>query len=153
MTVRVHDECGRTRQGRGPEADRMTVRTFRCYAEMAAHLDALLAQLQALGYGERDCFGIRLALEEAMVNALKHGHKGDSAREATLRYELSEDSVLAEVEDQGPGFDPGTVPDPLAPENLERPTGRGLLLMRRYMSWVRFSSRGNRVSMCRHRSP
>jgi serine/threonine-protein kinase RsbW len=118
---------------------------------MLVHLDALVAQLQGLGYSDRELFGVRLALEEAMVNALKHGHQGDASKEAVLRYRLTAVSLLAEVEDQGPGFDPEAVPDPLAPENLERPSGRGLLLMRRYMSWVRHNSRGNRVTLCRYR--
>jgi serine/threonine-protein kinase RsbW len=118
---------------------------------MLEHLDALVARLGQLGYCERELFGIRLALEEAMVNALKHGHRGDPSLEAVLRYRLSSVSVLVEVEDRGEGFNPAAVPDPLAPENLQRPSGRGLLLMRRYMSWVRHNARGNRVTMCRYR--
>jgi serine/threonine-protein kinase RsbW len=128
-----------------------TTLTFRSFGEMLAHLDPVIAQLRELGYSDRELFGVRLALEEAMVNALKHGHQGELSREAVLRYRLSSVSLLAEVEDQGPGFNPQAVPDPLAPENLERPSGRGLLLMRRYMSWVRHNSRGNRVTMCRYR--
>jgi serine/threonine-protein kinase RsbW len=60
--------------------------------------------------------------------------------------------VLAEVQDQGAGFDPRQVPDPLAPENRDRPRGRGLLLMRSYLSWVRFNRRGNGVRLCRRGS-
>jgi len=59
--------------------------------------------------------------------------------------------VLAEVEDEGPGFDPGGVADPTAAENRERTDGRGLLLMRHYMTWVRFSARGNRVTLYKQR--
>ena len=58
----------------------------------------------------------------------------------------------AEVEDEGPGFDPGRVPDPTLPENPDRPGGRGLPLMRHFMTWVRFSRPGNRVTLCKYRS-
>ena len=68
----------------------------------------------------------------------------------TLRYHVNENGVVAEVEDQGVGFDPAQVPDPLAPENLERPSGRGLLLMRAYMSQVCHNEQGNCVCLCRH---
>ena len=60
--------------------------------------------------------------------------------------------VWLEVEDEGPGFDPRAVPDPREPENLERPGGRGLLLMRRYLTRVAHLDRGNRVVLFRERS-
>jgi len=68
-----------------------------------------------------------------------------------LRYLLRPDYLLAEIEDQGPGFRLKDVPDPFAPENRERPCGRGLLLMRNYMTWVRFNDIGNCVTLCRRR--
>jgi anti-sigma regulatory factor (Ser/Thr protein kinase) len=55
------------------------------------------------------------------------------------------------VEDEGPGFDPALVPDPLGPENLERPSGRGLLIMRTYLSGVCHNERGNTICLCKHR--
>jgi serine/threonine-protein kinase RsbW len=65
---------------------------------------------------------------------------------------VTAERVLAEVEDEGPGVDPKSVPDPRDPENLERPGGRGLLLMRHYMSSVHYSGRGNVVTLCQYRS-
>src|SRR6516225_8829349 len=94
------------------------------------------AAMAAVGFSEKEALRLRLALEEAIVNAHKHGHEGDWAKPITLRYHVNENGVVAEIEDQGVGFDPAHVPDPLAPENLERPSGRGLLLMRAYMSQV-----------------
>jgi serine/threonine-protein kinase RsbW len=136
-------------KNRAPASAEWTVRSFCTYDELLAHLDALLQGLGHLGYSEREQFGIRLALEEAMVNAVKHGHGGDMTKVATLRYRATVALFLAEVEDQGAGFNPADVPDPLAPENLERPGGRGLLLMRRYMTWVRHNAVGNCVTLCR----
>jgi serine/threonine-protein kinase RsbW len=105
----------------------------------------------AKGYADKEIFGVRLALEEAIVNAVKHGNRNDPARSVHLRYRLTSQRVLLEIEDEGNGFDPHQVPDPLAPENLERSGGRGLLLMRTYMNSVRYNRRGNRVTMCKRR--
>jgi len=64
-----------------------------------------------------------------------------------ISYEVSPDRFEIHITDEGTGFDPCDVPDPTAFENLERPCGRGLMLMRHYMSEVTFSSRGNSVHM------
>ena len=98
-------------------------------------------------YGERDIFGIRLALEEALINAIKHGNQMDRARKVHIAYRLEPGHFEVHVTDEGSGFDPCDVPDPCAPENLERPCGRGLMLMRHYMSEVRYNDRGNAVVM------
>jgi len=119
--------------------------------ELAPLLEAVAGALAALGYPPRDRLGVRLALEEAVVNGLRHGNRGDPAKLVRVRYLLGADDVLAEVEDEGPGFDPGGVADPTAAENRERTDGRGLLLMRHYMTWVRFSARGNRVTLYKQR--
>jgi serine/threonine-protein kinase RsbW len=121
--------------------------TFRTTAEVIPLLDRLVSELHAANYSAREVFGIRLALEEAMVNAVQHGNKGDPSKLASLRYHVRADHILAEVEDQGPGFDPNVVPDPRTPENRERPGGRGLLLMRYYMTWVRYNAAGNAVAL------
>jgi serine/threonine-protein kinase RsbW len=119
---------------------------------MAAVLDAVVSAMAAAGYPERDVFCMRLGLEEALANALKHGHGGEPGKRVRVRYRVGPGRTLARVQDQGPGFDPGAVPDPLAPENLEKPCGRGLLLMRSYLTWCRFNPKGNRVTLCQSRS-
>ncbi len=121
--------------------------------EMIQFLDTLTTALAQLRYSEKDRFAVRLALEEAIVNAVKHGHRGDPSKQVRVRYHLEADYLLAEVEDQGPGFDPQQVPDPLDPDNLERSSGRGLLLMRHYLNWIRYNQRGNCVTLCKHRTP
>jgi len=108
------------------------------------------AAMATAGFSEKDTLRLRLALEEALVNTHKHGHQGDWTKPITLRYHVNENGMVAEIEDQGVGFDPAQVPDPLAPENLERPSGRGLLLMRTYMSHVCHNEQGNCICLCRH---
>jgi serine/threonine-protein kinase RsbW len=114
-------------------------------------LDTVTAAMTAEGYSDHDVFAVRLSLEEAVVNALKHGNRGDPAREVRVSWYVEPSFVAATVRDQGEGFDPQRVPDPLAPENQDRPSGRGLLLMRRYMTRVRFNRRGNCLTLYKRR--
>jgi serine/threonine-protein kinase RsbW len=120
-------------------------------AEIPDTLECVASAMADHCYSTREIFGVRLALEEAVVNAFRHGHRGAPTKPVSVSFLVNPDLVLLEVKDQGPGFDPKKVPNPLAPGNLERCSGRGLLLMRSYMTWVRFNDRGNSVTMCRHR--
>ena len=103
-------------------------------------------------FGEREIFGIRLAVEEALVNAIKHGNHMDSRRKVRVAFQVSPEKFEVLIADEGSGFDPCEVPDPTAPENLERPCGRGIMLMRHYMSSVAFNERGNAVAMTKLRN-
>jgi serine/threonine-protein kinase RsbW len=108
--------------------------------------------MERAGYSSADRFAVRLALEEAVVNAVKHGHGYDPAKQVRIWWLLGASSVKFVVHDEGPGFDPTQVPDPRRPENKERPGGRGLFLIGAFMNWVRFNGRGNCLAMCRLRS-
>jgi serine/threonine-protein kinase RsbW len=121
-------------------------------AEVPVLLDEVIAALARFDYGAKDAFAVRLALDEAVTNAVKHGHRHDPGKKTHVSWTVTTSAVKLVVEDEGPGFDPARVPDPSLPENQQRPCGRGLFLMRTYMSWVRFNGRGNRVVMCRYRS-
>lgn len=99
------------------------------------------------GYPEISKFPLRLALEEALVNAFKHGHRNLPDQPVKVAWRVDRKKITLSVEDQGPGFKPEDVPDPTSPEALEKPSGRGLMLMRAYMSSVEYSARGNRVTM------
>jgi serine/threonine-protein kinase RsbW len=120
--------------------------------EMADLLTEVIGAMEAVGYGARDTFAVRLALEEAVVNAVKHGHRNEPGKRARIWWIVSASAVTLVVEDDGAGFDPDRVPDPCLPENQLRPGGRGVFLMRSYMSLVQFNDAGNRVVMCRYRS-
>lgn len=120
-------------------------------AEMPDLLRILIAALREQGFTERECFGIRLSLEEAIVNAVKHGNRQDGTKAVHIRFQNTPGQFMIEIRDEGKGFDPEAVPDPLAPNNLERPGGRGVFLMRHYMSWVQFNDAGNCVTLCKVR--
>lgn len=116
---------------------------MRCFQDQ---IEQLLQQSRA---STHDIFSIRLALEEALINAIKHGNQLDHTKKVHLSFRILEDRFEVQIHDEGPGFDPTDVPDPTAIENLERPCGRGLMLMRHYMDEVAYNSRGNGVTMAR----
>jgi serine/threonine-protein kinase RsbW len=111
------------------------------------------ACLRELGYNEDDRFAVRLALEEALVNAMKHGNRMDATRQVRLAYRVSPQQVEIRVTDEGIGFTPEWVPDPTIDENLRRPCGRGIMLMRSYMDKVSYSCAGREVYMIKRRRP
>jgi len=113
--------------------------------------DDIEADLKRHHFEDREIFSIRLALEEGLVNAIKHGNQLDRSKQVHIAYRVSSERFDVRIVDEGPGFDPEDVPDPMAVENLERPCGRGLLLMRHYMTEVVFDPPGNRLYMCKIR--
>ncbi|MFM9966269.1 MAG: ATP-binding protein [Planctomycetaceae bacterium] len=95
----------------------------------------------------RECFGVRLAMEEAMVNAIKHGNRMEPDKKVFIACELTTDEVTIVIEDQGEGFKLEEVPDPTDDDNLEKPGGRGIMLIRSFMNGVIYNDRGNRLTM------
>lgn len=115
-------------------------------------LDELLDQLATLGWGRRDIFGVHLAVDEALINAILHGNALDASKHVRFCCWLSPEKVRVEIIDEGPGFDPDALPDPTDAEHLDRPGGRGVLLMRSFMSLVEFHNQGNHVILEKSRS-
>ena len=95
----------------------------------------------------RECFGVRLSLEEAMVNAIKHGNRMEPDKQVYIACELTDDEVTVVIEDQGEGFKLEEVPDPTDDDNLEKPGGRGIMLIRSFMNGVEYNDKGNRLTM------
>jgi serine/threonine-protein kinase RsbW len=108
---------------------------------------AILGECEKNRFSGSDLFAIKLALEEALVNAVKHGNKMDPAKMVRVQYHVTPQRADVAIEDQGPGFSPAELPDPTADENLEMCSGRGILLMRAYMSSVVFNPAGNKVTL------
>ncbi|MBX3443039.1 MAG: ATP-binding protein [Planctomyces sp.] len=114
--------------------------------------ERIVSLLEQREFPPRDIFSVRLALEEALVNAIKHGNGLDPAKSVRIHADVDSERVFVEIEDEGPGFIPDDVPDPTLDENIERPSGRGLMLIRSFMSNVEFNERGNRIRMEKLRS-
>lgn len=114
--------------------------------------ERLLSILEEKGYTQDDMFAVHLALEEAFLNAVKHGNKMDPAKRVVLEYQVDEEKAEIWMTDEGLGFDPRSIPDPRTGENLYRPEGRGLLLMNAYMDVVEYNERGNGLHMVRYKN-
>jgi serine/threonine-protein kinase RsbW len=113
----------------------------------------ILDALQRFGYPEQTVFAINLSLEEALVNAVKHGNRCDPAKYITVRYDINVARAVIVIVDEGKGFCPNNVPDCTAEENLSRPCGRGIMLMRAYMDQVHYSRNGSMVRLVKYNQP
>lgn len=111
----------------------------------------ILSKLEENNFGKDDIFAVHLTLEEAFLNAVKHGNKMDPTKKVQVDYSLSPDKIEIYITDQGPGFKPEAIDDPRFGENLFKPGGRGLLLMNSYMDKVQYNEKGNSVYMVRYR--
>jgi serine/threonine-protein kinase RsbW len=114
--------------------------------------ETILRLVEDHGYSPDVCFAIRLALEEALINAIKHGNRFDPHKQIRIWAEVSDRRTAITIEDEGEGFHPDALADPTADENLEKPSGRGIMLMRAYMDQVTFNDRGNQVVMVKNRA-
>ena len=108
-------------------------------------VERIVESVSRAGIEGRDLFGIRLSVDEAVTNAIKHGNKQSPDKSVRVAFLLNEQIVRIEIEDQGGGFAPEDVPDPTAPENLDRASGRGLMLMRQFMTRIEYNTKGNVV--------
>ena len=120
--------------------------------ESAAVLQNILRDVRANGFEENAVFAIRLALDEALSNAVRHGNGGDKQKQVIVEYTMGDEAFKVTVADEGRGFVPDQIPDPTRQENLERPCGRGVMLMKTYMSHVSFNKQGNQVTLIKKRN-
>ncbi len=111
----------------------------------------VLSELESHNFSQDDVFAVHLALEEAFINAIRHGNKMDATKKVRIDYSVASDKVEISMTDQGDGFDPEAVPDPRIGKNLYKPEGRGLFLINSYMDVVKFNESGNSVRMVRYR--
>ena len=110
-------------------------------------MQEILRELERLGWNGRDYFGIELALEESLSNAIRHGNKYDESKEVLVECKLSGNQFWLRVTDEGDGFQLREVPDCTADQNLECPGGRGVALIKAYMTHVEYNICGNCVTM------
>ncbi|MGO8753335.1 MAG: ATP-binding protein [Thermoguttaceae bacterium] len=114
--------------------------------------EAIIAALERQEWAAHDVFSIRLALEEGVTNAIKHGNRYDTAKSIHVECHIWPELFRVSITDEGPGFNPARVPDPTDPEHIDAPCGRGLLLMRSFMTRVQFNEKGNEVILEKERS-
>ncbi len=139
----------------GSSAGRLSLQlksTMESVAEVEAAAEKLAAEA---GLDEDERFHVTMAAREAAVNAVLHGNEYDPARQISASFENTGASLVIVVADQGKGLDPDTLPDPLAPENLLRGTGRGIFLIRAFMDEVHFRQLhpGTELTLVKHLAP
>jgi serine/threonine-protein kinase RsbW len=130
-----------------PDPDREFDYVIQSDLDAARKVQEDIEALVKTAFEEHEAFAIKMAVEEALVNAIKHGNQMDLDKQVRVAGSLRPDKFHVRITDEGPGFNPEDVPDPTAPENLERPCGRGLLLIRYYMSDVAFQDNGRTIVM------
>ena len=110
---------------------------------------------QRAGFDEDSTLNIAMAVREAAVNAVLHGNAYDTNKHVVASFETTTDSLIVRIADQGPGMDPDKVPDPLAPENILRGSGRGIFLIKAFMDEVNFRQLhpGTELTLIKHRTP
>lgn len=116
-------------------------------AEVTTVQNEIIPQVEQANFTNEAVFAIRLALDEAVSNAIRHGNAGDPSKTVTVKYSVEPKRVTITVCDQGGGFCPDELPDPTKAENICEPHGRGVMLIRAYMTEVTFNKSGNCVTM------
>ncbi|MBA3350909.1 MAG: ATP-binding protein [Blastocatellia bacterium] len=115
-------------------------------------LEYLLKRVEKLGVVKSEQSNLFVALDEAFVNAVKHGNKFDATKLVRIIAEVSRAEARFTIEDEGEGFDVNSIPDPLDPENLFKTSGRGVLFIYNIMDEVQYNERGNRLTMIKKRT-
>jgi serine/threonine-protein kinase RsbW len=113
---------------------------------VARHLEAAFVDRPTI------CFNLRVALSEAMANAILYGNCEDETKGVAVRVLFGRNAVEMEVTDEGCGFDYRYLPDPTLPANRMRPYGRGLFMIRELVDEVRFNDAGNTICMILRRT-
>ena len=110
-------------------------------------LEYLLKRVEKLGVIKSEQSNLFVALDEAFVNAIKHGNKFDASKLVRITAEVSKKEARFTIEDEGEGFDVNNVADPRDPQNLLKTSGRGVLFIYNIMDEVKYNERGNRLTM------
>lgn len=107
------------------------------------------------GFDEDTVPNIVMAVREAAINAVLHGNAYNPSKQITATFEVNPEDLVVRIADQGIGFDPARIPDPLAPENILRGSGRGIFLIRAFMDEVHFRQLhpGTELTLIKHRAP
>jgi serine/threonine-protein kinase RsbW len=136
----------------GQQASRITY-TLESSLESVNKVEETAEQMaKKAGIEEDEVFRVAMAVREAAVNAVLHGNSYDPDKRITAVFENTGQALVIRISDQGKGLDPDTLPDPLAPENLLRGSGRGIFLIRSFMDEVHFKQLhpGTELTLIKH---
>ena len=115
-------------------------------------IEDVMGLVRTDGWNDKDLFAIELVLEEVLTNAVKHGNHSDPSKSVRFDCKLSRNKFYARVEDEGSGFDPHALADPREPANQMVASGRGILLVKHFVTNIEWNDRGNIVEFEKDRS-
>ena len=118
--------------------------------DISSLIKTILKKLESHNIDEDSLFGIKLSLEEALVNAIKHGNKMDKNKSVSLKLVLDSEKLEIQIKDQGQGFNHKYLSLPTTKKNLEKPSQRGVFLIRKFMDRVNFYDGGSRIKMIKY---
>lgn len=117
-----------------------------------AIIEELMQAMSTANWPGGDMFRVQMAIEEAIVNAIEHGNKRDISKKVRVIFRVEDQSAYMQITDEGEGFDHRNVADPTEEDRLDKPRGRGVMLIRELMSEAHYNEPGNQVTMIKHRS-
>ena len=112
---------------------------------------SFVKRLEDAGWSADEIFGLRVGFKEALNNAFIHGNKMNLDKKVYVNVKVNKNRIFVKIRDEGDGFKPGEVPNPLAPENLLKPKGRGLHLLKQFFDSVTYNEKGNEVTLIKER--
>jgi serine/threonine-protein kinase RsbW len=115
-------------------------------------IEEVVGRVRSDQWNDKDVFAVELALEETLMNAVKHGNGSDPSKMVKFDCKLSQEKIYVRVEDEGQGFDPNSLADPRDPENQMVVSGRGVLLIQHFATRVEWNDRGNVIEFEKDRS-
>jgi len=115
-------------------------------------LDYLMKRVEKVGVVNPETSNLFVALDEAFVNAVKHGNKFDANKLVRITADVSPEEARFTIEDEGDGFNVAEIPDPRDPQNLFKTSGRGVLFIYNIMDEVKYNERGNRLTMIKRKN-
>ncbi len=152
LGIERHEESRRSADGTVMEKSvKLTIGSDQ--AAVRAVQDQILQEVARFNFDTQSHFAVKLALEEAIINAIKHGNRQDPKKKVHIDYTINAQQLEIIVEDEGPGFSREGVPDPTLDENIEKCSGRGILLIEAYMNSVFWSRGGRRLHMIKKNEP
>jgi serine/threonine-protein kinase RsbW len=116
-------------------------------------IEQVMEQIRSNSWSNRDEFAVNMALEESLVNAVQHGNNSDPKKNVHFNCRLNSCLFYARIEDEGEGFDLDAIPDPTDPEHITIASGRGVLLIKSFVTNVRWNKKGNVLEFEKRTSP
>ncbi|HEY3930010.1 MAG TPA: ATP-binding protein [Candidatus Koribacter sp.] len=133
--------------GESQSENAVTITLKAAESEVSPVVDQVMRMVQETACAVGKELDVELSLREALANAIKHGANGDSSKTVECRVSCGPQGILIVVRDPGNGFDPNSVPDPLAGENIYSNHGRGIFLINKLMDEVKFEKNGTEIHM------